>query len=52
VCNPKKIAPVAINIRYFVMLAHVAASTGHPQGSRLQRNPFVTLTVKDLNVKG
>jgi len=44
-------APVTINIRCFVMLVNVAASTGHPRGSHLQRNPFVTNTVQDVHVK-
>jgi len=44
-------ATLTIIIRYFVILVHVAASTGHLQGSHLQRNPFVTNTVQDVRVK-
>ena len=34
------------------MLVHVSAFTGHPQRSDLQRNPYVTNTVKDVHVEG
>jgi len=44
-CNHKWLFDI-----FVMLLLHVSASGGHPNGGHLQRNIFITNTVKDMRV--